>query len=45
MDEMRREASKRGEEMREELWEKASELQKHLSKERELQNELSMLSE
>ena len=45
MDERRKEACERGAEMSEELWEKASELQKHQNKERELQNELRMLSE
>ena len=46
LQEMRRVDCKRGAEMREELnFKKASELQKHQNKERELQNELRMLSE
>ena len=45
MDEMREEACKRGAEMRKEFGEKASELQKHQNKERELPNMLRMLSE
>ena len=40
-DEMGKEACK----LREELWNKTSELQKHQSRERELQNELRMLRE
>ena len=43
MDDMREEVCKRGAEMSKELWENASELQKHQIKERELQNELRML--
>ena len=43
-DESREEECKRGKEAREELWEKTFELQKHQSRERELQNELRMLS-
>ena len=45
MDEMREESCKRHKEAREELWKKTSELQKHQSRERELQNELGMLRE
>ena len=45
MDEERKEACERGAEMRKTLWERASELQKHQNKERELQNELRMLRE
>ena len=42
---MREEACERGAEMCKELWGKASELQKHQNKERELQNKLRMLRE
>ena len=45
MDEMRKKECERGVEMRTELEGKASELQKHQDKERELQNELRMLRE
>ena len=43
--EMRKKECERGAEMREELEKKASELQKHQNKEKELQNELRMLRE
>ena len=45
MDELRKEECKRGAEMSKELWQFASEFQKHQNKERELQNELRMLRE